>query len=172
MNVERKKPIRPSPRYIDTLRSDLKEHQVDPKLAQKMEELKIAIITIDPGRDAPGRTGIRSVKVQHVCVMIFSCQPRSVRLFNGCALVKKMLQKLPCINRLLRELEVFRIEYVKKKCDARRRFPFSILCASVVCRSEISPSFSFCHVDMLRQLPKTRHNSHYGRCSLFFARCT
>ena len=40
MNVGRKKPIRPSPRCMDTLRSDLKEHQVDPKLAQKMEELK------------------------------------------------------------------------------------------------------------------------------------
>ena len=48
----------------------------------------------------------------------------------------------------------------KKKYDARRRFPFSILCASVVCRSEMPPSFSFCHVDMLRQMPKTRHNSH------------
>ena len=131
-----------------------------------MEEFKIAIITIDPGRDAP-RTGIRSAKVQHVCVIIFSCQPRSVRLFNGCALVKKMLQKLPCINRLLKELEVFRTEYVKKKYDAGRRFPFSILCASVVCRSEMSPSFSFCHVDMVCHLPKTRHNSHYGRCSLF-----
>ena len=171
MNVERKKPIevglRPSPRCIDTLRSDLKEHQVDPKLAQKMEELKIAIIKIDPGRDA-SRRGIRSAKVQHVCVMIFSCQPRSVRLFNGCALVKKMLQKLPCINRLLKELPN---RICKEKYDARRRFPFSILCASVglVCRSKMSPSFSFCHVDMLRQLPKTRHNSHYGRCSLFFA---
>ena len=133
MNVERMEPIRPSPRCIDNLRSDLKEHQVDPKLAEKMEEFKIAIITIDPGRDAP-RTGIRSAKVQHVCIIICSCQPRSVRLFNGCALVKKMLQKLPCINRLLKELEVFRTEYVKKKYDARRRFPFSILCASVVCR--------------------------------------
>ena len=103
-----------------------------------------------------------------VCVIIFSCQPRSVRLFNGCALVKKMLQKLPCINRLLKELPN---RICKEKYDARRRFPFSILCASVglVCRSKMSPSFSFCHVDMLRQLPKTRHNSHYGRCSLFFA---
>ena len=55
----------------------------------------------------------------------------------------------------------------KKKYDARRRFPFSILCASVVCRSEMSPSFTFCHVDMLCHLPKTRHNSHIGRCSLF-----
>ncbi len=104
--------------------------------------------------------------MQDVCVIICSCQPRSVRLFNGCALVKKMLQKLPCINRPLKELE--KTEYVKKY-DARRRFPFSILCASVglVCRSKMSPSFSFCHVDMLRQLPKTRHNNHYGRCSLF-----
>ena len=91
MNVGRKKHVRPSPRCMDKFRTDLKEHQVDPKLAQKMEELKKAIITIDPGRDAP-RTGIRSAKVQHVCVIIFSCQPRSVRLFNGCALVKKMLQ--------------------------------------------------------------------------------
>ena len=41
--------------HIDTLRSDLKEHQVDPKLAQKVEELKIAIIKIDRGRDAPGQ---------------------------------------------------------------------------------------------------------------------
>ena len=49
----------------------------------------------------------------------------------------------------------------------------------VVCRSEMSPSFSFCHVDMLRaNCQKNRHiiakslykffdNSHYGRCSLF-----
>ena len=113
MNVGRKKPIRPSPRSMDKFRTDLKEHQLDPKLAQKMEELKKAIITIDPGRDAP-RTGIRSAKVQHVCVILFSCQPRSVRLFNGCALVKKMLHTLPCINRLLKELEVFRTEYVNK----------------------------------------------------------
>ena len=104
MNVGRKKPLRPSPRCMDKLRSDLKEHQVDPKLAQKLEELKKAIITIDLGRDAP-RAGIRSAKVQHVYVIICSCQPRSVRLFNGCALVKKKLQKLPCINRLLKELE-------------------------------------------------------------------
>ena len=59
MNVGREKPIRPSPRCMDKLRSDLKEHQVDPKLAQKMEELIKTIITIDPGRDTP-RTGIRS----------------------------------------------------------------------------------------------------------------
>ena len=111
MNVGRKKPTSPSPRCMDKLRSDLKEHQVDPKLAQKMEELKKAIITIDPGCNAP-RTGIRSAKVQHVCVMICSRQPRSVRLFNGCALVKKMLQKLPCINRLLKEME--ETEYIKK----------------------------------------------------------
>ena len=90
MNVGRKKPIRPSQRCMDKLRSDLKEHQVDPKRVQKMEESKKAIITIDPGRDAP-RTGIRSAKVQHVCVIICSCQPRSVRPFNGCALVEKML---------------------------------------------------------------------------------
>ena len=79
MNVERKKPIRPSQRCIDTLRSDPKERQVDPKLAQKMEELKIAIIKIDPGRDAP-RTGIRSAKVQHDCLcnnMFMSTQERS-----------------------------------------------------------------------------------------------
>ena len=87
MNVGMKKHIRPSLRCMDNLRSDLKEHQVDPKLAQKMEELKKAIITIDPGRDAP-RTGGRSGNVQHVCVIICSCQPRSVLLFNGCALVK------------------------------------------------------------------------------------
>ena len=62
MNVGRKKPIRPSPRCMDKLRNDLKEHQVDPKLAQKMEELKKAIITIDPGRSAP-RTGIRSANM-------------------------------------------------------------------------------------------------------------
>ena len=95
-----------------------------------------------------------------VCVIIFSCQPRSVRLFNGCALVKKMLQKLPYINRLLKELPN---RICKEKYDARRRFPFSILCASVglVCRSKMSPSFSFCHVEMLRQLPKTRHR---GTC--------
>ena len=61
---------------------------------------------LHPGRDAP-RTGIRSANVQHVCVIICSCQPSSVLLFNGCVLVKKMLQKLPCINRLLKELVVF-----------------------------------------------------------------
>ena len=82
MNVGRKNPIRPSPRCMDKLRSDLKEHQVDQKLARKMEELKKAIITIDRGRDAP-RTETRSAKVQHVCVIICSCQPRSVRLFNA-----------------------------------------------------------------------------------------
>ena len=38
MNVGGKKPLRPSPRCIDILRSGLKEHQFDPKLAQKMEE--------------------------------------------------------------------------------------------------------------------------------------
>ena len=66
MNVERMEHIRPSPRCIDNLRSDLKEHQVDPKLAQKMEEFNIAIITIGPGRDSP-RTGIRSAKVHMTC---------------------------------------------------------------------------------------------------------
>ena len=50
MNVGRKKPIRPSKRCMDTFRSDQKEHQVDPKLAQKIEELKKAIITIGPGQ--------------------------------------------------------------------------------------------------------------------------
>ena len=37
-----------------------------------------------------------------------------------------------------------------------------ILCASVglVCRSKMSLSFSFCHVDMLRQLPKTYVTLH------------
>ena len=91
-----------------------------------------------PGRDTIGKGA--------ACLCnnrFMSTQERS-RLFNGCALVKKMLQKLSCINRLLKELE----ETCKKKYDARRRFPFSILCASVVCRSEMSPSFSFCHVDM------------------------
>ena len=57
MNVERMEPIRLSPRCIDNLQSDLKEHQVDPKLAQKMEEFKIAIVTIDPGRDSPPHPG-------------------------------------------------------------------------------------------------------------------
>ena len=66
MNVGREKPIRPSPRCMETLRSHLK---VEPKLAQKMEELKKAIITIDPEHDAH-RTGIRSAKAQHVCVII------------------------------------------------------------------------------------------------------
>ena len=94
---------------MDKLRSDLKEHQVDPKLAQRREDLKKAIITIDPGREAP-RTGIRSACLCND--MFMSTQERSH--FNGCALVKKMLQKLPCINRMLKELEVFRTEYVKK----------------------------------------------------------
>ena len=71
MNVGRKKPIRPSPRCKDTLRSDLKEHQVDPKLAQKMEEFKKTNHNDRAGRDAP-RTGIRSAKVQHVCVIVMS----------------------------------------------------------------------------------------------------
>ena len=130
MNVGRKKPIWPSPRCMDKLRSDLKEHQVDPKLAQKMEELKKAIITIDPGRDAL-RTGIRSAKVQHVCVIIYvHVNPGAFAFLTA-------------------------VLWCKQKYDVRRRFPFSILCASVVCRSEMSPSFRFCHVDMLRQLPKT-----------------
>ena len=55
MNVGRKKPIRPSPRCMNKLRSDLKEHQFDPKLAQIMEELKKAIITIDPDATHPGQ---------------------------------------------------------------------------------------------------------------------
>ena len=55
MNVGMKKHIRPSLRCMDNLRSDLKEHQVDPKLAQKMEELKKAIITIDPDATHPGQ---------------------------------------------------------------------------------------------------------------------
>ena len=104
MNVGSKKRIRPSSRCMDKPRSDLNVHQVDPKLAQKMEEFKKSYhITIDPGRDAPW-TGIRSAKVQHVCVIIFSSQPRSVRLFNGCALVKKMLPKLQCCTIAARTL--------------------------------------------------------------------
>ena len=62
MNVGRMKPLRPSPRCMDILRSDLKEHHVDPKLAQKMEEWRRTIIAIDSGRGAP-RTGMRSAKV-------------------------------------------------------------------------------------------------------------
>ena len=65
--------MRPSPIFMDRLGSDLKEHQVDPKLAHRMEEWRKAIITIDSERDAP-RAEIRSAKVQHVCipVLIFS----------------------------------------------------------------------------------------------------
>ena len=43
MNVGRKKPIMPSPRCMDKLRSDLTEHQVDAKIVEKMEELKKSI---------------------------------------------------------------------------------------------------------------------------------
>ena len=63
--------MRPSPIFMDRSGSDLKEHQVDPKLARKMEEWRKAIITIDPECDA-SRAGIRSAKVQHVCVLILS----------------------------------------------------------------------------------------------------
>ena len=49
-----------------------------------------------------------------VIIILCSCQPRSVHLFKGCALVKKMVQKLPCINRPMKEPEVYRTEYVKK----------------------------------------------------------
>ena len=38
--------MRPSPIFMDRLGSDLKEHQVGPKLAQKMEEWRNPIITV------------------------------------------------------------------------------------------------------------------------------
>ena len=76
--------------------------------------------------------------------------------YRLCSVVRKMLQKLSCINRLLKELDVFRTEYLNKKVwqgtgvcavHARRRFPSSV-CWPVVCRSEKSPSFSVCQVHM------------------------
>ena len=78
----RKKPLMPTPRCIDCLRSDLKAHQVDSKLAQKMEEWRKAIVAIDPGRDAP-RTGIRSAKVK-----FFVYLHDSIRLFTDRAVIK------------------------------------------------------------------------------------
>ena len=77
MNVGRKKPIRPSPRCMDKLRSDLKEHQVDPKLAQKMEELKKAITTIDRTRRIPVRDKIGKGAACLCNNMFMSTQERS-----------------------------------------------------------------------------------------------
>ena len=57
----------PCPRCMARLGSDLKEHQVDPKLAQKMEELRKAIITIYPGRDAL-RAGISKIGEGAACL--------------------------------------------------------------------------------------------------------
>ena len=41
---------RPRLRWIDRVRSDLKQHQVDPKLAQNGEGWRKAIMEIDPGQ--------------------------------------------------------------------------------------------------------------------------
>ena len=59
LKVGRKIPLRPSLRCLDTLRSDLKEHHVVQKLAQKMEEWRKNNHNDRPERDAP-KTGIRS----------------------------------------------------------------------------------------------------------------
>ena len=68
MNVGRVTPLRPTLKCMDILRSDLKEHQVDPKLAQKMEEWREAFKAIDTGREKhPYRDNIG--KDEHVCVL-------------------------------------------------------------------------------------------------------
>ena len=161
----RKKPILPSPRCMDRLRSDMKEHQVDQKFAQKMvEELRKAIITIDSGCDVP-RTGVRSAKgAACLCNNIFmTTQEHSpfYLIFSGKqdAAETAMHQSadegaggLP--NRIC-----------KRKYDARRLFPFSIMCASSMSIRNVSRHLASamltCYVNCLNR------GSRYGRCSIF-----
>ena len=51
MKVGEKRPRgRPRLRWKDRVRSDLKQHQLDPKLAQNREAWRKAIMAIDPGQ--------------------------------------------------------------------------------------------------------------------------
>ena len=51
MKVEGKRPRgRPRLRWMDTVRSYLRQHQLDPELAQNREGWKTAIMVIDPGQ--------------------------------------------------------------------------------------------------------------------------
>ncbi len=51
IKVGRKRPRgRPRLRWMDLVRSDLKQHQLDPKLTQNREGWRNAIIAIDPGQ--------------------------------------------------------------------------------------------------------------------------
>ena len=56
MKVGGKKPRgRPRLRWMDRVRSDLKQHQLDPKLTQNREGWRKAIMAIDPDRDNIGK---------------------------------------------------------------------------------------------------------------------
>ena len=51
MKMGRKRPRgRPRLRWMDGVRSDMKQHQLDPKLAQNRETWRKAIMAIDPGQ--------------------------------------------------------------------------------------------------------------------------
>ena len=51
MKVEGKRPRgRPRLRWMDRVRSDLKQHQLDPKFAQNREGWRKAVMAIDPGQ--------------------------------------------------------------------------------------------------------------------------
>ena len=51
MKVGGKRPRgRPRLRWMDRVRSDLKQHKLDPKLAQNLEGWRKAIMAIDPGQ--------------------------------------------------------------------------------------------------------------------------
>ena len=51
MKVGGKRPRgRPRLRWTDRVRSDLRQHQLDPKLAQNREAWRKAIMAIDPGQ--------------------------------------------------------------------------------------------------------------------------
>ena len=41
---------RASLKWVDSVRSDMKEHQLDPKLAQNTEAQRKAVMAIDPGK--------------------------------------------------------------------------------------------------------------------------
>ena len=51
MKVGGKRPRgRPILRWIDRVRSDMKEYQLDPKLAQNIESRRKPVMAIDPGK--------------------------------------------------------------------------------------------------------------------------
>ena len=56
MKVGGKRPRRrPRLRWMDRVRSDLKQHQLDPKLTQNREAWRKAVMAIDPNRDKIGK---------------------------------------------------------------------------------------------------------------------